>query len=231
MKIIVCFLSLLCCINFSLFCQNWQNMVPNYSFENHNLTGWNAGQNHIVFDSMTINENDSDVFSIFHGLAVQYNVQINLLSNFRVYNLGYEFSKKQNNHILGLGLNWYYSKSHGYANYSIGTRFFIELGKQYGARLGLDAYYVWRPALMNIVVEEFVAVNRPMIQMFGISPTLGGFYKTKNDRLQVILSMNFDHVIYQVFNYYQSIGVVDEWLLPESYMNFGLILKYNFLRR
>lgn len=47
---------LFCCCQI-IFSQTWQNIIPNYSFENHDLTGWNAGyKNSNLFKKLDIQD-------------------------------------------------------------------------------------------------------------------------------------------------------------------------------
>lgn len=220
-------------VHVMIHAQTWENQIPNHRFEGDYYSLFKSKVAHAYNADFYIlkhnksERNNLDSLKTFHGLALQYNP----LNYYRPYNFGYEWLKSDKEIYLGLGLNTFYIKDFEYSALGFGGRIYIEIGKQFGSRISFDGYYNWKPRIFRIELSDFLAVNRPYRQLFGVAPSFGFFYKNKNRTFQVILSFNFDHILAQKYFHASDGSVVLEWFSPESLMNIGLTLKYNFLTK
>jgi hypothetical protein len=145
------------------------------------------------------------------------------------YSIGYEFTKRYlNRHGTGLSTGMGFNPiKKDYLNIHFGVGGFYEFGNQFGFRLGTYLGFNTTPIMYSDKLNDAMAfADMPYIHNVSFIPNISVFYKSKNERWQVLLS---------VLSYWQNIQIrtteeSNKWLTNRLMTTYflGATFKYNF---
>lgn len=205
-----------------IYAQTWQNMVPNYSFENHDLTGWYETENKSGRDSLMI----SKISEVSHGIFFE------ILGKEGLYSIGYERSTSKNKHAFGFGAgtSFWRPKVLGtisYNQYSISSYYFYEYGVNWGLRTAINLSCAINPIMFTSRLDDLENADKPTYIRLSPAISSGIFYKPKQNRFEFILNL---YGIYSIARIQSPSG--DLWTdYNENYFWSGLTVKYNFFKK
>lgn len=202
------------------FSQSWQNMIPNYSFEKHNLTDWNAGLN--VNSRSKTDSLEKSAAQNTHGVFIE------VLGKDGLYSIGYEYCRLRNKHAFGIGVgtSFWREKVYGtipYNQFSLSAFSFYEYGKIWGLRTAINISGKINPIMFTSRLDDIVSADKPSYVHLTPSLSSGIFYKPQQSPFQFIL--NF-YGMYSFARIQAPSG--DLWTsYNENYFWIGLTIKHN----
>ena len=164
---------------------------------------------------------------VFHGVYLEF------LGRNLAYAVGYEFvSKKEKNAFgIGVGARYLYQEVPGkkFSNFSLSVSPFYEYGNSFGLRTGISLAMDSNPIVYSNKLDYLHPADQPYYLSLFPSYFLGAFYRTKNQRFQIVLYG-------QVYTWiardksasvagvrWMSYATISPWV--------GLTVKYNFKNR
>lgn len=148
-----------------------------------------------------------------------HGIYLELLGRNGIYSLGYEV---EGNHGVGLGIGTsiYQHSAPGvkFLNYNFNVSPFYDFGENIGIRVGFNTSVSMNPVTFTSDLDFLNPADKPPIYRITPANSLGVYYKTKNQKYQILVSsyLLYEISIYENHNRSQ--------ILPW----FGLQLKYNF---
>lgn len=216
-------------IVFLIFLYNWS-----FGFSQFNVTAFKEvmvdyHKEEYDFTQKTNKFKDAiDELPLKNETAKLHGIYLELFGKAEYFSFGYEYQKIRKKHSFGIGAG---TSIISPANkrrrgYYMGASSFYDYGVRFGIRTELNlGGYIW-PVMFTDKLDGFPPSDKPPKYKLLPSNSLGVFYRTKNNTMQISLSASLIYMLsrknYSVNdnNSYHTVFKMQPW--------FGLTMKYNF---